>query len=105
MIGQFWFAESDPGGHVILHLSWDSGEVQGTVGCPQSVVLSLQQRDIPVRAEDERMHLSFALGYAVMISTLSETPLTLTGDSSAWPSAWGSLKSRTVLNFHRAQAH
>lgn len=105
MIGQFWFSEAAPSEHVVLQLSWKNGSPEGTVISPPDVISSLERQEIPARSKDEAMQLGIALGYAVMVSSLSQTPLTLSGDCTAWPSVWGSLKTRSVVSFDRARAH
>ena len=87
MIAEFWFRETVHKDHVALRLLWNNGTPQGSVISPPQVRDTLEQLHITARAEDEPMNLGIALGYAVTIATLSQTPLTLTGDCSAWPDA------------------
>ena len=91
MIGHFSYSKMPCRKHVAVRLGWQCGQSMARVEPPADIVHALPF-DIPL--DDEYMSLPIALGYAVMLSGLSGTKMTLTGDVSAWPEEWGSLSVR-----------
>jgi hypothetical protein len=91
MIGQFSYSEMPCTKHVAVRLGWQSGESVARVETPADVA---QVLPFHIPLDDEYMSLPIALGYAVMISGMSGTKMTLTGDVSAWPEQWGALSTR-----------
>lgn len=91
MIGQFWFRDAPSDVEVVVELYSGEGVGQGQVRAPEHVISQLRQQNIPVRSADELMQLPMALAYAVLISTLSDAVMTISGDKTAWPIQWGTL--------------
>lgn len=105
MIGQFVYMAGAPCGHIILDLSWRNGAAEARVSSPDHVVELFTQNDMGVRCDDEAMSLPIALGYAVLLAGLSETALIVSGDRTAWPSAWGELMDMVPVEVRRARSH
>lgn len=91
MIGRFWFREAPTDVEVVVELVTAEGIGHGLVHAPEHVISHLKNSHIPVRRADELMQLPIALAYAVLISTMSNTVMTISGDRRAWPVQWGPL--------------
>lgn len=91
MIGRFWFRDAPSDVEVVVELVGSTGVGHGLVHAPEHVLSQLRDHAIPVRAEDELMQLPIALAYAVLISTMSDAVMTISGDKRVWPIQWGQL--------------
>ena len=93
MIGQFSFSCRPSTDHILLELKWRDGERVGRIRAPTEIIEAFGD-EFAMRADDEFVQLGVALGYGVTIASMTEIPLTLTGDRSAWPRQFGVLLPR-----------
>lgn len=93
VIGRFSFASAPSTSHILLELKWHNGERVGCIRAPKDILDAFGET-LVMRETDEFVQFAFALGYAVTIASMTETPLTLTGDRSAWPNEFGDLMPR-----------
>jgi len=90
MIGQFVFQGTPGGDAICLQLMWSGNERQGVLHVPPDIEASLLEKEYPV-ANGDQMMLGIALGHGVTLAALSQCPLRVCGDASAWPEEWGPL--------------
>lgn len=97
MIARFEYAIAPPSGHVVLDMSWNGDQAGARVIAPDWVIDALTDRGFPVRDDDEFVGLAMALSYGVLVASMAGADLTLSGDRSAWPLAWGVLFDKPRL--------
>lgn len=95
MIGQFRYSEKPCDQHVVVRMEWLDGLPSAQVEAPGHVSSRLE--DMNMTHIVGMMGLEFALGYGVMIAALAEAKLTISGDVSAWPAAWGDLSHPAAI--------
>lgn len=92
MIARFWYDRTPSAHHISLELAWHEGEPSGCLVPPDALLD--QARKLGVYKVGEYLRLPFALGLGVLLAGMSGAKLTLTGDTSAWPTDWGDLCPR-----------
>lgn len=105
MIGHFVFMAGAPANHIVLHMGWNGDTPMARVSSPQDVVDRFKNEAMNVREDDEYMSLPIALSYAVLLSSLSDAGLIVSGDRSAWPVEWGQLLDMQPYSVLKARSH
>lgn len=76
---------------VAIEMQWMKRGAVGILHIPDTVARLTSGTDYGRIKDGESLILPIALGYGVILSTLTHVDLLLTGDKTAWEPSWGAL--------------